>query len=169
MTCKKCGAEIPEENKFCGMCGMVIDEIPVQAVPQPQQNQYAQPQQYVQTQIFPEIRPEQRRSHKGGADYVLVIIGLFLTALGWFGSSSVTFIGLLLFSIGALNPPKTNYCDNCNTAKDFSAKTCPKCGKKFSVSVGRVIAGVLIVILGTAISSMVISPIAIMYYYMSQN
>ena len=173
MKCTKCGNEIPENFKFCGICGATLEE-PVTvtvadeqpAPPQPtytQPNPYGQPIPYAQpvyTQVFPEIKPEDKRRAKGTADFILLAFGIVLTILSWWiGSLFLTFIGAFMLSVGAFNPSKTNYCPNCNTAKDFSAKTCPKCGKTFSVSVGRVIAVVAIVMLGAPISYLFMYPI----------
>lgn len=167
MKCTNCGSEVPKGNKFCGNCGASVnttsiladiseeEELKIQQSVYNQQTRNEQSVQPYMNPLFPEVSPEDRRKKKSPADFIAIAIGILLIYLGISGSAIISSFGLLLVCIGLFEPVKTNYCPNCNTMKDFSAKTCPKCGKRFSMPIGSILAITVIVMVGTAIVYMI--------------
>lgn len=134
MRCNKCGFENPNGSMFCDNCGTNFDA--------PDQATGAQGQ---------EVRLTDRISKKSPLDFVVIAIGALFVYFGVVGHFIMGTLGLLFISVGIFNPKKTNYCPNCYARKDMSASTCPNCGKRFSVPIGGIIAGVVIVMVGTAV------------------
>lgn len=91
---------------------------------------------------------------KSPNDFIAIAIGVFLCWLSISGSYILGFFGLICIAAGICTPYQLNYCPNCNRSKDFSAKTCPSCGKRFNTPISNIALGIIIVMVGMAILAM---------------
>lgn len=141
MNCQHCGKELPENRTYCTGCGArILSE---------------SERQYNALKKQHELPYEQRIKKKSPNDYIAIAIGVFLIYLSIKGSAFLALFGFICISAGLFDPKKTNYCENCKAGKDISAKSCPHCGRLFSIPAGNIAAGIAVTMIAMAVYLMV--------------
>ena len=82
MFCSNCGAQLPDDSKFCGCCGAQLDVAPAPAQP-PQMTQPAPAQSPQMTQPAPKKPGEKGKIAGIAAGIVAVLALLALTINFW--------------------------------------------------------------------------------------
>ena len=141
MICQHCGKELPDDRTYCTGCGARILS--------------ASEREYNARRRELELPPEQRISKKNSADFIAIVIGALLVYLSIKGSGILAVFGFILIAAGIFAPKKSNFCDNCKSPKDFTAKTCPHCGRRFTVPAGNVAGGIICAMIASAVYFMV--------------
>lgn len=135
--CINCGAQIPDNSKFCKECGASQNEMSASSDSTNDSTymQAAQPQiQIVQVPVQPveDICPPEERTQTGLSE---AIVGHCLTGLMLFlqitTHSWIFFVlAVLLFIYASSCKYHRNYCTNCNWRKAPNANSCPHCGNR---------------------------------------
>lgn len=82
---------------------------------------------------------------KNPLDFVVIVIGIILMVIRFNGGAEfMSYIGVVLILVGLFSPPKTTKCKYCKSEKNIDAVVCPQCGKRQGVSMGAVVAGIVL-------------------------
>ena len=112
--CTECGANVPEDLKFCTGCGKPMGETPAQPIQPPPPVQKAQPQQPAQQPTQQPVQPKPpaeaaNAAPPAGSQYAVVGVFNYIGLMLLFAIPIVGLIACLVMSFSKTNINRRNY------------------------------------------------------------